>query len=70
MKSLRDNIGYVMQDVVIFEGNIYDNINYAQKNISKEQIEEICKKLKLHDKIMSFNEGYELDLNKNQDEQK
>lgn len=67
LKSLRDNIGYVMQDVVIFEGNIYDNINYAQKNISKEQIEEICKKLKLHDKIMSFNEGYELDLNKNQD---
>ena len=67
LKSLRDNIGYVMQDVVIFEGNIYDNINYAQKNISKEQIEEICKKLKLHDKIISFSEGYELELNKNQD---
>lgn len=67
LKSLRDNIGYVMQDVVIFDGNIYDNINYAKKNVSKEQIEEICKKLKLHEKIISFNEGYELDLNKNQD---
>ena len=38
-----------------------------KKNVSKEQIEEICKKLKLHEKIISFNEGYELDLNKNQD---
>ena len=56
-----------MQDVVIFDGNIYDNINYANKNFTKEQIEIICKKLKLHDKIMSFSEGYELNLNKNQD---
>lgn len=66
-ESLRNNIGYVMQDVVIFDGNIYDNINYANKDVTKEQIEEICKKLRLHDKIISFNEGYELNLNKNQD---
>ena len=67
LESLRENIGYVMQDVVIFDGNIYDNINYAKKDVTKEQIEKICKKLRLHDKIISFNEGYELDLNKNQD---
>ncbi len=67
LNSLRSNIGYVMQDVVIFEGNIYDNINYANKNISKEQIENICKKLGLHEKIMSFSEGYELNLNQNKD---
>ena len=56
-----------MQDVVIFDGNIYDNINYANKDVQKEQIETICKKLRLHDKIISFSEGYELNLNKNQD---
>ena len=56
-----------MQDVVIFDGNIYDNINYAKKNVSKKQIQDICKRLKLHDKIMSFSEGYELNLSKNQD---
>lgn len=67
LNSLRNNIGYVMQDVVIFEGNIYDNINYANKNVSKEQIENICKKLGLHEKIMSFSEGYELNLNQNKD---
>ena len=67
LESLRDNIGYVMQDVVMFDGNIYDNINYANKNVTKKQIENICKRLKLHDKIMSFSEGYELNLNNNQD---
>lgn len=67
LESLRENIGYVMQDVVIFDGNIYDNINYANKSVTRKQIEDICKRLKLHDKIMSFSEGYKLNLNKNQD---
>lgn len=67
LESLRNNIGYVMQDVVIFDGNIYDNINYAKKNMSENQIQDICKRLKLHDKIMSFSDGYELNLSKNQD---
>lgn len=67
LESLRNSIGYVMQDVVIFDGSIYDNINYANKNISKEEIQNICKKLRLHDKIISFSEGYELNLSKNQD---
>lgn len=67
LKSLRNNIGYVMQDVVMFDGNIYDNINYAKKDISENQIQDICKRLKLHYKIMSFSEGYDLNLSKNQD---
>lgn len=67
LQSLRENIGYVMQDVVIFDGNIYDNINYANKDISKEDIINICKKLKLHHKIMSFNDGYEINLSTNRD---
>ena len=56
-----------MQDVIIFKGNVYDNINYANKNISNEEIIKICKKLKLHDKIMSLKDGYETNLNENKD---
>lgn len=67
LESLRDNIGYVMQDIVIFDGNIYDNINYANNKVSKKEIENICKKLKLHDKIISFRDGYKTNLNDNQD---
>lgn len=59
LRSLRDKIGYIMQKVVIFEGTILENINYANQNISKEEIMKICQKLKLHDKIMQLEKGYE-----------
>lgn len=67
LTDLRDQIGYVMQDVVIFEGNVFENINYANKNISEEEIINICKKLNLHEKIVSLENGYKTNLNKNKD---
>lgn len=36
IQSLRDKIGYIMQKVVLIEGTVLENINYANKNISKE----------------------------------
>lgn len=67
IKDLREQIGYVMQDVVIFEGNVFENINYANNEISKQEIIDICKKLNLHNKIMSFEKEYETNLNENKD---
>lgn len=67
LQDLRDQIGYVMQDVVIFDGNVYDNINYANKSITKDEIVDICKRLNLHNKIISFENGYETNLNTNKD---
>lgn len=67
MGDLREQIGYVLQDVVILKGNVYENINYANKKIENEEIINICKKLNLHSKIMSFENGYETDLTNAQD---
>ena len=67
IRSLRDKIGYIMQKVVIFDGTILENINYDGKDISKEKIIEICKKLNLHDKIMQFENGYETVINSETD---
>ena len=67
IKSLREKIGYIMQKVVIFNGTILENINYANKDISKDEIIEICKKLNLHDKIMSLKEGYETEITSDTD---
>ena len=67
IKSLREQIGYVLQEVVIFDVNVYENINYANKKVKKEEIEEICKKLNLHRKIVSWEKGYETNLNDNKD---
>ncbi|MCI8362680.1 MAG: ABC transporter ATP-binding protein [Clostridia bacterium] len=67
MHSLREKIGYVMQDVVVFKGNVYENINYANKKVTNEEIIEICKRLNLHEKIISLPQGYETDLSQNKD---
>lgn len=67
LSDLREQIGYVMQDVVIFEGNVFENINYANKKFSEEEIINICKKLNLHNKIISLEKGYKTNLNKNKD---
>lgn len=67
IKSLRNKIGYIMQKVVIFNGTIYDNINYANKDISKEEMINICKKLNLHDKIQSLKDGYDTKINEDTD---
>ena len=67
LSDLREQIGYVMQDVVILEGNVFENINYANKKVSEEEIINICKKLNLHNKIISLEKGYKTNLNKNKD---
>ena len=56
-----------MQKLVIFDGTILENINYANKNISKEDIIKICKKLNIHDKIMSLENGYETRISSDTD---
>lgn len=67
IKSLRNKIGYIMQKVVIFDGTILENINYANKDISKEDIIKICQELNLHNKIMSLENGYETRISSDTD---
>ncbi len=67
IRSLRNKIGYIMQKVVIFDGTILENINYANKDISKDEIIGICKKLNLHEKIISLKDGYETKISSDTD---
>ena len=59
LESLRSKIGYIMQNVVIFDGTILENINYVNNDVSRDEIINICKKLKLHDKIIELENGYD-----------
>ncbi|MCI8290819.1 MAG: ABC transporter ATP-binding protein [Clostridia bacterium] len=67
IRSLRNKIGYIMQKVVIFDATVLENINYANKDVSKDRIIEVCKKLNLHDKIMSLKDGYETKITSDTD---
>ncbi|SFQ15282.1 ABC transporter ATP-binding protein [Caldicoprobacter faecalis] len=59
LKSLRENIGIVQQDVYLFSGTVLDNIRYGKPNASKDEVIEAAKKANAHDFIMELPDGYE-----------
>ena len=58
IKSLRQNIGLVQQDVFLFTGTIKDNIIYGKQSATDDEIIEAAKKARIHDFIMSLPDGY------------
>ncbi len=62
LKSLRENIGIVQQDVYLFAGNVYENIRYGKPDATFEEIMEAAKLANAHDFIMNLPNGYETDI--------
>lgn len=60
--SLRDIESYVTQDTSIFKDTIENNIKIADKNATREEVIEACKKASLHDFIMSLPNGYDTNV--------
>ncbi|KFZ18554.1 hypothetical protein V501_01151 [Pseudogymnoascus sp. VKM F-4519 (FW-2642)] len=59
VRSLRDKIGVVPQDPDLFNESILNNIRYARLGSSIEDVHEACKAAAIHDKILSFPDGYQ-----------
>ena len=59
LKSLREAIGIVQQDVYIFAGTVRENIAYGKKNATQQEIEEAAKNANIHDFIMGLEDGYD-----------
>lgn len=55
---LRSNIGFVQQTPFIFKGTIKDNIRYGRLDATDEEIIDVCKKLDIHNFIISLKDGY------------
>lgn len=62
LKSLRDHIGIVQQDVYLFVGTIYDNIRYGKPEASRDEVIAAAKNANAHDFIMSLPKGYDTDI--------
>ena len=62
LKSLRDHIGIVQQDVYLFVGTVYDNIRYGKPDATREEVIAAAKNANAHDFIMSLPNGYETDI--------
>jgi len=59
LRSLRSQIGIVMQEPLLFTGTIRENIAYGRPDASLEEIIECAKIAQAHDFIMSFPDGYD-----------
>jgi ATP-binding cassette, subfamily B, bacterial MsbA len=59
LKSLRDQIGIVTQDTVLFDDTIANNIAYGVPGVAREQIEASARAAHAHDFIVTLPEGYE-----------
>ncbi len=59
LESLRNNVGIVLQDSVLFTGTIEDNIKYGKPDASHDQVIAAAKEANIHDFISSLPDGYD-----------
>ncbi|MCI8511269.1 MAG: ABC transporter ATP-binding protein [Lachnospiraceae bacterium] len=59
LKSLRENIGLVQQEVYLFGGTIRENIAYGKPGASEAEIIEAAEKANIHTFIMELPDGYD-----------
>jgi ATP-binding cassette, subfamily B, vacuolar membrane transporter HMT1/ACLQ len=59
IKALRSHIGVVPQDTILFNETLIYNLRYANQNATDEEIYAACRAASIHDKIMTFPDGYQ-----------
>lgn len=63
LKSLRQQMGVMLQDSFIFAGTIMDNIRYGRMEATDEEVIAAAKIVKAHEFIMKFEKGYQTEVN-------
>ena len=59
LDSLREQVGIVPQETVLFNGSVYDNILYGRLDATKEEVEAAAKAANAHNFIMELPKGYQ-----------
>ena len=57
-KNIHDLFVMVLQDTWVFNGTIYDNIVYNNKNVSLDDVKSVCEKVGLDHYIKTLPDGY------------
>lgn len=61
--SLRKQIGFVLQDSVLFETTVRENIRFGRLEATDEEVHQAAKEANAHDFIMKLPNGYDTILN-------
>jgi len=59
LKFLRETIGMVTQDAYLFNGTIRENLKYARKNATDDELIAACKEANIYDFISSLTDGFD-----------
>ena len=59
LDSLREQVGIVPQETVLFNGSVYDNILYGRLDATQEEVEAAAKAANAHNFIMDLPKGYQ-----------
>src|SRR6195256_5704716 len=59
LKSLRQQISFVLQDTLLFHATIWENIAYGRPDAPRKQIEEAARLANAHEFIEKMSEGYD-----------
>lgn len=59
LEGLREQIGFVLQDTVLFYGSIYDNIAYGRPDATRDEIVAAAKLAHAHEFIVKMPQEYE-----------
>ncbi len=59
LKSLRQSIGVVQQDVYLFSGTVYDNIAYGKPGASYDEVRTAAKRAGADEFITNLKDGYD-----------
>ncbi|MDD2385816.1 MAG: ABC transporter ATP-binding protein [Bacteroidales bacterium] len=62
LKSLRNLLGYVNQNPILFNDTIFNNIAFGIQNVSEEQVIEAAKVANAHDFIIETENGYNTNI--------
>ena len=62
LKSLRERIGIVQQDVYLFAGTVLENIRYGRPQATVEEVIKAAKNANAHEFISALPEGYDTDI--------
>lgn len=63
--SLRNVLGVVPQDPLLFNASVMENLRYAKLSASDDEVFEACRAAAIHDKIASFPDGYDTNVDEN-----
>jgi subfamily B ATP-binding cassette protein MsbA len=58
-QELREHIGMVPQDTILFNGSIRENIQYGRLDASQEEVEEAARAANVEEFVRGFSSGYE-----------